>query len=134
MIKIAGYFDKLVNSALAGIGAGQITLAVLTTANGQTVWIAIPSALIGGFCLWVCGWRMHRRYYSRLSDEMTEEMRARVPRDVRLERNEDGSATAFCTMLNGDPVLVTIPEEVCEHGLQSAQAWLIDELMSRESA
>ena len=122
-------FDKLINCALAGIGAGQITLAALTAASGTPVWMAIPSGLVGGFCFWTCGWRMHRRYYLAMHEQAIEEMQGRVPKEVRLERNEDGSAVAFVTLQNDEPLLIPVPEEIVAQGLDATRIWLVNEIL-----
>lgn len=124
-------FDKWINALLAGIGVGQITLALLNAADGTELWICLLQALPAMFCLWVCGWRMHRRYYDQISDQVRNELEGRVPAKILFEQNADESVTAFVTMMSGEPVVVKIPAEVASRGRQAVQLWLLDELIAR---
>jgi hypothetical protein len=55
-------------------------------------------------------------------------MMGALPQRVTIQENEDGTVTAFVSRVNGEPVLVTIPETVTEQGRDAIAHYLMHEL------
>ena len=115
---------------LAALAGGQFALVLLATE-----WYALVGNAFSLFvCSYVLGWRMHKRYRDKLEQEMAAEFERyvdRLPADVRVTKQGD-DLVAFITRQNGDPAILTIPEEVVEGGPLQVREWVMTQLLADE--
>lgn len=68
----------------------------------------------------------HRRMTLVLRS-ITEQM-GLLPHTITFDQNDDGTVTAFVSRLNGEPIIVRIPEQVAEQGHDAVAHYLMHEL------
>lgn len=102
------------------VGTGVMCGAAVATPDA----LGRAGAVIAAVCLAVA-WTSRR---SMLALHAVTEHMGLLPQTITFQGNDDGTVTALISRVNGEPVIVTIPETVAEQGRDAVAHYLMHEL------